>query len=521
VLARVGYAVAALALVAALLGLRAAAREVAHYPVTLPDGVPAVVYEPGESAGFGPPAREGEPVPVVVLAHGFAANRGMMSGLARYLARGGYAVIALDFRGHGENAEPFARGFGTAGNGLLEDLDGAVLYARTEPRFDGQRVALAGHAMGGGAALTFATREPNVGAVVAISAGRHVEGPYTPGNVLLIWASGDPARLREAARATGAKLAGLEQLVLERTYGDPERGSAVRLSEVSGTDHATILWSEEAGARVLDWLRRTLGPGAPAEEPVPGDGRLPWTLLGGAAFFALFAGLVPALAPRLPRAPLPELSGPWMRLAALVGALVVGAFVLSVSDGAARRSPFGFVPLEVARDVVGYLAASGVALCAWLAWRGRLRTEGLASARTWLGAGLLWAFAYVLFGGLLLPWVDLWLSPHRVVPAAACAALSLPYFGATELLLRGAGRTGVWLPIAGKLLTLLALAAAALAGVVPFFVLFALGGLVLQFALLEGMAWRISRVAPSPWLQAALQALWVGWTLGAIFPYAP
>ncbi len=41
------YGVAAFLLVVSLLGLRAATRDVFHYPVELPNGAPALVYEPG------------------------------------------------------------------------------------------------------------------------------------------------------------------------------------------------------------------------------------------------------------------------------------------------------------------------------------------------------------------------------------------------------------------------------------------------------------------------------------------
>ncbi len=47
------YGVAALLLVVSLLGLRAATRDVFHFPVVLPNGGPALVYQPGSERGWG------------------------------------------------------------------------------------------------------------------------------------------------------------------------------------------------------------------------------------------------------------------------------------------------------------------------------------------------------------------------------------------------------------------------------------------------------------------------------------
>jgi dienelactone hydrolase len=531
VLARGVYGAAALLYVVALLGLRQATGDVAHYAVTLPGAVPAVIYEPGEPSRFGPPERDDEDagLPVVVLAHGFSANKGAMSSLARRLARGGYGVIALDFRGHGENPRPFERSFaGTPEDGLAQDLDRAVLYARTSARFDGQRIAVVGHSMGGGVALAYASREPKLAATVAISAGWGADGPYTPPNVLLIWSSNDPVALRDGARATGARLAGLEQLVLDRTYGEAARGTAVRLSEVGG-DHLFILYSGEAADRILTWLRGALGPGDPPSGS--GDGRIAWALLALLTWGVLFWGLPALLAPILPRAELPPGEsapsgsggsfarvGPFARLGLLVASLGVAALLLSATDPASDRGPASFIPLLVARDLVALLGLAGVLLCVWLALGRRISLGGLREPRTWVAALLMAGFGYVGLHSALSPFVDAWLSPWRLVPALLCAVALLPFFGALEWLLRGSGRTGVWLPIAGRVLVLLALAAAALFGLVSFVVLLGLAGFALLFAVLELGAQRLWRASPSPWTLALFQSIWLGVAFAASFP---
>jgi dienelactone hydrolase len=519
VFARAVYAIAAVAFALAVAGLIGASREVSHYRVDLRSGAPAVVWEPGPPAPFGPAPREGPGLPVVVLAHGFASSQEMMSSLARRLARAGYAVIAFDFRGHGRNPQPLTRALLGSGDGLLEDVEAAVLLAKTDPRFDGTRVAVAGHSMGAGAVLSYAAREPSVAATIAISGAFGREGPYAPPNPLLIWAAGDPSSLREGARARAARLAGLEQVVLDRSYGDPERGNAVRASEVDGTDHLTILWSATAAERILDWLTLTLGPGEP---PAPGaalaDGRFGYALLGILAWVVLAFGLVTVLAPLVPVVEAPRAAGALRRIGYVLVALVGGVVLVALADPRADAAALAFVPVLVGRDIAAVFTAAGAILCVGLAHGGGLRLRGLASAPTWLAALALVGFAFVGFGGFVSVFVGVALPVHRAPSALAMSLLVLPFFAATEALLRGPGPSGVWLPIAGKALTLVVIAGSAFAGLLSFVIVLGLGAFLVNFALFELLAWRMSRAVSNPWLPALVQSLWTGWTLAATFP---
>ena len=92
----------------------------------------------------------------------------------------------------------------------------------------------------------------------------------------------------------------------------------------------------------------------------------------------------------------------------------------------------------------------------------------------------------------------------------------LPYFAATEWLLRGSDRA--WLPLLGKLLTLALFFAAAFLDVVPRMLLYGVGIIVPAFLLLEAFAHRFSRTAPGPWVPALVQSAWIGLALAATFP---
>ncbi len=517
VIAKSVYTLSCILLAVSLIGLRRASNDIAHSSLELPGGVPVVVWEPSPPLPFGTSPSFDPPAPVVVLCHGFAADNAMTSALARRIAKAGYAVIALDFRGHGGNRNPL--GPTADGLGLKQDIDAALLYARTQPRFDGQRVALVGHSMGAFAVLGHAQRDPGIGAVVAISGGRELTGPFAPPNTFFIWASGDPDRTRKRGRELAAKLAGKEQLVEDKTYGEIERGSGVRMSEVPGVDHITILYSAEAARRVVDWIATALGPGNGAPETPGADPRFLWSGLGLLAVLVLAFGAPRALAQIAPRVGLQRIESPLLHLALVAAALAGAVLLLSGNDSAALRGPFSFIPLTAGRDLFGFFALAGALLLALGARTGAVRAEGLGEAGTWLCAGLLFGLAYLAIGTLAGPFWDIFPAPHRLGWCLGATLLLLPYFGASEWLLRGSRRTGLWLPAAGKALTLFAVIAGALAGLLPFVILLGIFAITGFFVFFELVALRLARWMPNPWLAALFQAAFTGTAFASIFPW--
>lgn len=517
VIAKIVYALAGVALAFSLVGLHRASDDIARTSMVFPGGVPAVVWEPSPPLEFGQTPAFDPPVPVVILCHGFSGDTAMTSTLARRIAKAGYAVIAIDFRGHGENRNPFE----LSGDGaqLRQDIDAALLYARTQPRFDGQRIALAGHSMGAFAVVSHAQHDPGVAAVVAISGAGAVRGPFAPPNTLLIWAANDPPGLRKLGREFAAKLAGLEQLVEDKTYGEPEHGTGVRMSEVPGVDHITILYSAEAARRIVDWLGETLGPGHGSPETPGPDPRLPFTLLGIAASAVLAFGLPRWLAPLAPRIGLAPVARPLAHLALLGLALALALAVQAGADSLTTRGAFGFVPLVAGRDLFEFFALAGAIALALGARRRAVSADGLSDPRTWLAAGVLFLAVYAVLGTLVLPLWNLFPATHRLPWCLVASALVLPYFAAIEFLLRGAGPTGLWLPAVGKLVTLIVIAAGCLSGLLPFVVILGLGAITLFFAFFELIAIRIGRHMPGPWIAALFQAAFTGFAFGAIFPF--
>jgi acylglycerol lipase len=102
---------------------------------------------------------ESRPVGVVVVVHGITEHSGRYGKLAADLNRRGYAVHAMDLRGHGrsEGARTFVRHF----DEYLDDVE--LLLERVAARHPNVPLFLLGHSMGGGiVALLGITRPPKI-----------------------------------------------------------------------------------------------------------------------------------------------------------------------------------------------------------------------------------------------------------------------------------------------------------------------------------------------------------------------
>ena len=90
----------------------------------------------------------GTPRAAIVIVHGAAEHSGRYARVADVLQGEGYAVYALDLRGHGQTAGSTGRGrIGPSGMaGVLADIDALIRHARTE--VDDVPVVLFGHSMG-------------------------------------------------------------------------------------------------------------------------------------------------------------------------------------------------------------------------------------------------------------------------------------------------------------------------------------------------------------------------------------
>jgi pimeloyl-ACP methyl ester carboxylesterase len=85
--------------------------------------------------------------PGVLLLHGVDASRATLASNAAWLAELGYAVLTIDFRGHGQSSASI-RSFG-----LRESIDARTAFDWLKARQNGAPIAVIGISMGGAAAL--------------------------------------------------------------------------------------------------------------------------------------------------------------------------------------------------------------------------------------------------------------------------------------------------------------------------------------------------------------------------------
>lgn len=125
---------------------------------------------------------EPEPLRVAVIAHGLAEHSGRYDYLAGSLVRRGFAVYALDHRGHGHSPGRRAniRRFGL----VVEDLH--ALMERAAAAHAGLPLTLIGHSMGGAIALECALRHPGAQRQLVLSAPALSAGDSVPAIQALI-----------------------------------------------------------------------------------------------------------------------------------------------------------------------------------------------------------------------------------------------------------------------------------------------------------------------------------------------
>ena len=490
-----------------------------HMDLLLEGGVPATLFLPGESgpdeavARFGDAPPYGARPPAIVLVHGFSSDRVAVGGLARRLAGAGFAVLALDVRGHGANRNRFPDGRGRA-DALAPDLAAAVDFLRTTPLVDGSHIALMGHSMGAGAALDFATRDSGIDAVVPISGGFSMLGPQRAPNVLFVFAAGDPERIRVRTGELAARLSGVPQPALGETHGDFRQGTAVRRVEVPGTDHLTILWSDVAVAEMIDWLDQAFGA-APRAAPETRDPRGP--------VVALIAGLVVLMLPGLGLL-IGRLTPTTEHLPASrrpLGLVMLGAALVATMPLAANGDAGAIFSMEVGDVVAVHFALAGLALLVALHLRDRAQFASLFASpgRSLLGAGLGVIGVYVLLQPLGLFFHRLAPTPERLAVFALAGLAFLPLELAMQMLLRrGRPLSAGLYAVAGRVLVVVVLIVGVAAGVLPGVIGMMLPSLALVFVMVEVVDASIYLASRNLLAIALLDAAWIAWIVAAIMP---
>lgn len=430
--------------------------------VTLPGGVPATFYYPDG---------EYDDPPAAVVGHGYSGDRATMSSLARRLSRAGYAVLAIDFRGHGANPNAFGEG------DRADDVVAALDWLETEADLVPRSLALLGHSMGGDAVLEVAREDERVDATVVLGASGSTAGAR---NVLFLYGGNEAA-------PPGAE-------------------------RIEGANHITILWFDETFARTVGWLDEALGverDGIPdAEDPRL---RHAFRYFVSAVLALPFLGLIAGrIVRRSPYEPPPAIRGFALVAIALAVAVPIGSLV-----DPARFLGAGY------GDVVSVLAVAGVVLClVQLRRKQRIARPSVDRAyRVGIAALLAVAGAFVLF-------VPLDGVVHRLVPtyprlvlACLMAPVLAVFFVPFQALLR---RGPVWrataTSVAGHALVLVALGAGVVLGLFPGVVALALPLLAGVFGLIEAFGLGSYARSRSGAFVGIVEALWVAGIVAVAMP---
>jgi dienelactone hydrolase len=448
----------------------------AHGEFSIGDGIPATLYLPIDAEDDGDlpdPLPKGERPPVIVMAHGFSADRASMSGMARSLAEAGYAVLNIDLRGHGANTHGFE-------GELRDDFAAAVDWATGSPYVDGSRLAVLGHSMGAGAALDFATVDNRAKAVIPVSGGWVVNDAVTPAHTLFLVESRDPFDIEDRQSSLARDLRAAGGQATER--------------ELSGTNHITILRDDATIGAITEFLDPLLDLHRDGATPGLVDPRMKTAAL----YLLVVLGLIAVIGLAVGQvAPAPGAAGAgpddrpvWSGFAVAAGALVLTVPVLA-------QGSFDLLPIGAGQPIVMHLL-----LTSGILWGGRaLARRGQLGGRlgAWLGDGQWLSWRTGLWPGLAasaaIVALVIPLGPvfHRLVPTperavywVVLSAAALPFFAAFEALVRRGRTTAASVTGAlGKVLLLAFMWIGVAVGALPSVIGLIIPLLILQYVLLE------------------------------------
>lgn len=217
-------------------------------PVTFPatDGLRlAADYYP-------PPVANREPAPMVILLHGAGADRHVWEPWIPPLHESGFAVLALDLRGHGDSAttetrQAVADGRADVFRHMQEDVRGAYDWLAQQPGLDRARFALVGAELGCSVALQYAAKDRSVDAIVGVAPVLSEHGLDAAGDI---------------SQITGRKvllLAAEGQRDAPYTLQQRGRGVDVRLLAEAGTTSRLVSLPAGHVAEAARFLRTAVG----------------------------------------------------------------------------------------------------------------------------------------------------------------------------------------------------------------------------------------------------------------------
>lgn len=205
---------------------------------------------------FSAPPKSADPAPMVILLHMNRSDHTAWKPLLAPLHQAGFAVLAIDFRGHGQSGSAaFAQRVADRDESIYRemwlDVRAAYDWLAQQPGVDRSRLALVGASVGCSVALRYAGKDRSVDAIVALSPGLRYLGLDSAADVELIKGR------RMLMIASAPEQSAAQQLARLAT------GATV---SIGGDGHGTDLLTPQLGRKIADFIKQSVG--APARDPV-------------------------------------------------------------------------------------------------------------------------------------------------------------------------------------------------------------------------------------------------------------
>ncbi|MFX1499945.1 MAG: alpha/beta hydrolase [Promethearchaeota archaeon] len=185
----------------------------------------------------------------VVVGHSLLGNKIHMQALCIELARNGFTVINLDFRGHGASTGYYLP------SELVNDMKAAVDYIESELPYITE-IGLIGHSLGGNVAIDFIKAYPNrINATVTI--GYVPYNAKSIPNLLITIGSFEPGFSEEILLRALRSNSGFENVSIGVTYGDFASGNATKVFRGSFSEHLFSVKDPAIISQIIQWFKES------------------------------------------------------------------------------------------------------------------------------------------------------------------------------------------------------------------------------------------------------------------------
>lgn len=479
---------------------------------------------------------------IAVIAHGYSANKEMMSAFGVDLAKQGVTTYTFDFPGHGAST----LGYHDVAQ-LVEAVDEVVHYALAHAPAPQPKLALIGYSLGTIAVGEFALQHPELKSLTAtiLVAGILQDHPTVsnPRNLLVLSGQFDLPGINDISASLVASGCGVSAAVIASTYQCDASGLYGHRARIilPGLNHISIVTATSTHTAVIHWLGQYVDQRI-GTQPVNADVRLHWLLVG---FLAAALGMLPLLAlgaaitglrvGKASRGAASELLLPLIGRAVLLGlglalaaALPLLHAVLPSEFWASPTIPF--LRQQVAPDVALFLLLAGAFLVGGIAYVPPIRSYLVRQLRQRVLAQLTLAlvaatYLYATLGSLSsFAWEGLTLTPSRAWRAVIYALMLWPFFFGMQLLLGAVAARKVTRTVWTEAGAIGLLTASLIAAIIMNFVRLSYLGILLPMfvivllAMVGANAWTRRVAAPSVVLLATTETLLLAWALAATLP---